>query len=149
MRAEHAQHGQLCADGLARARRRAQQHILIGVVERVERLRQQSLDCDGMLYQPHGACRVAARCGKAASQEELCAAATHLRLDGVEVGEAVQRLERRAVQRRQRQRVQVQQLGVRRVPLRQDQALEGDRQQRLRAQPVVRDGSAQARSTTC
>ena len=98
-------------------------------------------------YQLHNrACRVAARYGMAASQGEHRAATTRLRLDGVEVGEAVQRLERRAVQRRQRQRVQVQQLGVRRVPLRQDQTLERDCQQRLRAQPVIGDGPAQARS---
>ena len=60
-----------------------------------------------------------------------------LRLDGVEVRETVQRLKRPAVERRERQRVQVEQLGVGRVPLRQNEALERDCQQRLRAQPVV------------
>ena len=71
---------------------------------------------------------------------------TDLRLDGVEVAEAVPRLEGRAGQRGDGQRVQVQQRGVRRVALRQDQALEAQRQRRLRVQPAVRHRPARAPS---
>ena len=63
--------------------------------------------------------------------------ATRLRLNGIKVGETVQRLKRWAVQRGERQRVQVEQLSVGRVPFRQNKTLERDRQQRLSAQPVV------------
>ena len=76
----------------------------------------------------------------------LCA---HLRLDGVEVRESVERLVLRAAQGRNRQRVEVQQLGVRRVALGQDQALEGQRQERLRVQPPVRHRPAHSTSAWC
>ena len=68
--------------------------------------------------------------------------AEHLRLDGVEVLEAVPKqhlLRARLAQRAHRQRLQVQQLHRRRVFLRQQQVAEGDRQLGLGAQPAVGD----------
>lgn len=62
---------------------------------------------------------------------------SHLGLDGIEVREAVLGLKFRAVQGREGQRVQVQQLCVGRVPLWQNETLEGHGQRGLRMQPGV------------
>mmetsp|Transcript_19882 Transcript_19882/g.59474 ORF Transcript_19882/g.59474 Transcript_19882/m.59474 type:complete len:1131 (-) Transcript_19882:1421-4813(-) len=67
--------------------------------------------------------------------------AERLRLNRVEHLEALRGEELlgvRVAQRRERQRLEVEQLGVRRVLLREDQVAERDRQQRLRVDPTVR-----------
>mmetsp|Transcript_20226 Transcript_20226/g.41320 ORF Transcript_20226/g.41320 Transcript_20226/m.41320 type:complete len:682 (-) Transcript_20226:1713-3758(-) len=96
---QHAQDGELSADGLARARRRTDEHALVRVEE---------------------------------GREDL-------RLNRVEVRKV--RLVEAGVlaQRRDGQRAQVEQLGVRRVLLGQDEVAEGDGQRGLRAQPGVGD----------
>mmetsp|Transcript_57068 Transcript_57068/g.156706 ORF Transcript_57068/g.156706 Transcript_57068/m.156706 type:complete len:245 (+) Transcript_57068:2363-3097(+) len=96
---EHAQDGELGADGLAGAGGRADEGVLVRVEE---------------------------------SREDL-------RLYRVEVGEG--RLIEGAVlaECRDGQRLEIEQLGVGRVLLRQDEVAEGDGQHRLRIQPAVGD----------
>lgn len=64
-----------------------------------------------------------------------------LSLDGVEVLELVELLQPAVLEHRRRERRQVEQGGVRRVTLRQDEVLEREWLVYLAAQPAVRDGA--------
>ena len=62
-----------------------------------------------------------------------------LRLNGIEVGEGIERFPEGVLQRRHRQRFQVEHVRVRRMPIGQDQVLEVDWVGGLAAHPSVAD----------
>ena len=88
--------------------------------------------------------------GRKEETKEVERASARLRLDRVEVREApfVEGRIGLHAERRPRQRPQRQQVGVRRVPLRQQQPLEGDLQEGLAAQPRVAHLRAHAPDST-